>query len=77
MQTRQLYADHRPWTQRRRRRDKLLAPRLDAEGKPKADMRAYHVNVSSPFAFMPGNTPMSEKCGHNVSVRNVRPSHMH
>lgn len=77
MQTRQLYADHRPWTQRRRRRDKLLAPRLDAKGKPKADMRAYHVNVSMPFAFAPGNTPLPEMGTHNVSVRKMRPSHMH
>ena len=61
MQTRQLYADHRPWTQRRRRRDKLLTPRLDAEGKPKADMRAYHVNVSTPFAFPPGTICLSKK----------------
>ncbi len=44
-QTRQLYADHRPWTQRCRRRGKPDAPRLDAEGKPKADACSYHVQA--------------------------------
>ena len=44
-QTRQLYADHRPWTQRKRRKGKPAAPRLDAEGNPKVDLRQYHVQV--------------------------------
>ncbi|KAK9842240.1 hypothetical protein WJX81_002174 [Elliptochloris bilobata] len=44
-QTRQLYADHRPWTQRKRRKGKPAVPRLDAEGKPKVDTRTYHVQV--------------------------------
>ena len=46
MQARQLYADHRPWTQRRRRKGTLPAARLDPEGKPRTDLRTYHVNVS-------------------------------
>lgn len=44
-QTRQLYADHRPWTQRKRQKGRPAAPRLDAEGNPKVDLCQYHVQV--------------------------------
>jgi len=55
-QTRQLYADHRPWTQRRRRRGKPDAPRLDAEGKPKADACSYHVQARRRTRRAPAGT---------------------